>query len=124
MIRQRLCIALALLAGLQACSAQSEQQAALEYLESHRQRFDQDLIELTAIPSVSALPSRAQDVLQAAEWLKARLQLAGVEVGPRAARGVLPPSTSILRLQMQGFGGVAPPRRLPPGCGRAAGNLA
>ncbi|GAB4821211.1 hypothetical protein N2152v2_008257 [Parachlorella kessleri] len=79
MIRQRLCVVLALLAGLRASSADSEQQAALEYLESHRQRFDQDLIELTAIPSVSALPSHAQDVLRAAEWLKARLQLAGLE---------------------------------------------
>jgi hypothetical protein len=80
MIRSSLVITL-LVISLRCSAAETAQQKALDYLVEHRQRFHQDLINLTAIPSVSALPARAQDVLRAAEWLKARLKIAGLEVG-------------------------------------------
>ncbi len=47
--------------------------AALEYAQKHKQRFLEDLIAFSAIPSVSTDPKRAADVQKTAEWVARRL---------------------------------------------------
>ena len=49
------------------------------YLDEHFERYVDELSELVRIPSVSALPEHAADVVRAAEWVAARLTAAGVE---------------------------------------------
>ena len=49
------------------------------YLQFHQERFIDELIEFVKIPSVSALPQHADDVRAAGEWVKRRLEAAGVE---------------------------------------------
>ena len=51
----------------------------LEYLSKNKERFVGELSEFISIPSVSALPEHFGDIKKAAEWLKERLTLAGVE---------------------------------------------
>jgi acetylornithine deacetylase/succinyl-diaminopimelate desuccinylase-like protein len=48
------------------------------YIESHRQAFVDDLLELLRIESVSADPRHAGDVRQAAEWVAGRLRQLGL----------------------------------------------
>ena len=43
--------------------------AAREYAAAHGQQFEQQLIELVSIPSVSAESQHKADVQRAAEWL-------------------------------------------------------
>ncbi|MCY3900273.1 MAG: dipeptidase [Caldilineaceae bacterium] len=50
-----------------------------EYLESNQERFVEELIEFLRIPSISALPERAEDVARAGHWVARRLTAAGVE---------------------------------------------
>lgn len=42
--------------------------------------YNQELLELVAIPSVSSLPDNLPDLRRAAAWLEARLKAAGLEV--------------------------------------------
>ena len=49
------------------------------YLETHQDRFLNELLEFLRIPSISALPERAGDVARAGEWVAQRLTAAGVE---------------------------------------------
>ncbi len=49
------------------------------YLDSNRQRFLEELLEFLRIPSISALPERAEDVARAGDWVAQRLTAAGVE---------------------------------------------
>lgn len=49
------------------------------YLAANRPKFLDGLLEFLRIPSVSALPDRADDVQRAARWVADRLQSAGVE---------------------------------------------
>jgi len=49
------------------------------YLNENEGRFLEELLELIRIPSISALPEHAGDVHRAAEWVRSRLQAAGVE---------------------------------------------
>lgn len=51
----------------------------LAYATADNETYVKDLFELVSIPSISALPDHAQDVLSAAEWLKKRMLLAGLE---------------------------------------------
>ena len=51
----------------------------LPYLEANRQRFLDELLDLLRIPSVSADPKFAGDVLRTAEYVKAKLIAAGAE---------------------------------------------
>ncbi|MCX7937920.1 MAG: dipeptidase, partial [Thermoflexales bacterium] len=51
---------------------------ALAYLEAHRERFLQELLEFLAIPSVSARPEHARDVHMAALWLTEHLRHIGL----------------------------------------------
>ena len=48
------------------------------YLSNNRTRFIQELIDFVSIPSISALPQHKNDVRRAAEWLKTRLDTAGM----------------------------------------------
>lgn len=48
------------------------------YLSNNRTRFIQELIDFISIPSISALPQHKDDVRRAAEWLKTRLDTAGM----------------------------------------------
>ena len=50
-----------------------------DYLQDHRSRFLQELIEFVSIPSISALPEHAGDVERAAAWVAQRLTAAGIE---------------------------------------------
>ena len=49
------------------------------YLEENSDRFLQELIEFCKIPSISSLPQHAGDVRKAGEWVKNRLQTAGID---------------------------------------------
>jgi acetylornithine deacetylase/succinyl-diaminopimelate desuccinylase-like protein len=49
------------------------------YLESHADRYLQELIDLARIPSVSTIAERRPDVRRAADWVAARLRAAGLE---------------------------------------------
>ncbi len=51
----------------------------LEHLDANFDAHVAELIELVAIPSVSADPTHADDVIRAAEWVAARLRRAGME---------------------------------------------
>jgi acetylornithine deacetylase/succinyl-diaminopimelate desuccinylase-like protein len=64
----------------------------LTYARDHRDQFLQDLLDLVAIPSVSAQPDHANDVRRAAEWLAQHLQAIGckasvMETTPSEGRG-------------------------------------
>ncbi|MDE0079888.1 MAG: dipeptidase [Caldilineaceae bacterium] len=50
-----------------------------DYLESNQERFVEELIGFLRIPSISALPERAEDVARAGHWVARRLTAAGVE---------------------------------------------
>ena len=48
------------------------------YLQANRERFITELVEFLRIPSVSALPVHAEDVVRAADWVFRRLKKAGL----------------------------------------------
>ncbi len=49
------------------------------YLEQNRSRFQEELLDLLRIPSISSLPEYAPEVQHGAEWVANRLQRAGLE---------------------------------------------
>ena len=49
------------------------------YLDTHQERFIDELTEFLRIPSVSAKPEHAEDVRAAGRWVMARLAAAGAE---------------------------------------------
>ncbi len=49
------------------------------YIDTHRERFLGELIELLRIPSISADPAHKADVERAAQWLLAHLRALGLE---------------------------------------------
>ena len=49
------------------------------YLEANQDRYLKELLEFLSIPSVSSLKEHKADVANAAEWVAARLQEAGIE---------------------------------------------
>lgn len=55
--------------------------AVLDYASEHVKEYDQDLLQLVAIPSISSLPEHAEDIESAAKWLVSRLNSAVLEVG-------------------------------------------
>jgi acetylornithine deacetylase/succinyl-diaminopimelate desuccinylase-like protein len=61
-------------------SAGDDTKQAFKYLEEHRDRLKQDLLDLAAIPSVSAIPEYSDSCLEAAQWLAKRMSAAGLEV--------------------------------------------
>lgn len=53
-------------------------QTVLAYLEENQERFQNELIELLRIPSISIAPSHKEDVGNAARWLADKLRSMGV----------------------------------------------
>ena len=51
-----------------------------EYIESNKQRFIDELVELLKIPSISADSAYSQDVINTAEAVKSALEKAGCDV--------------------------------------------
>jgi len=49
------------------------------YLDTHQPRFQDELLEFIAIPSVSAQPEHAADVRRAGQWVIERLKAAGMD---------------------------------------------
>jgi acetylornithine deacetylase/succinyl-diaminopimelate desuccinylase-like protein len=49
------------------------------YLQERRPQYLEELLEFLRIPSISSLPEHKDDVQQAAQWVSARLQRAGME---------------------------------------------
>lgn len=50
-----------------------------KYIQENKQRFLDELFELLRIPSVSADPAHKADMLKTANWLKAKMESAGVD---------------------------------------------
>ena len=50
------------------------------YIEKHKDRFLEELMDLLRVPSISADPAYKQDVLKTAEIVKTRLLEAGVDL--------------------------------------------
>ena len=50
-----------------------------EYIEEHKDRFINELIELLKIPSISADSAYKKDTMEAAEAVRKTLELAGAE---------------------------------------------
>ena len=50
-----------------------------DYLNANQQRYEVELLEFLAIPSVSALPEHSGDVRRAGEWVAQRLAAAGMQ---------------------------------------------
>jgi acetylornithine deacetylase/succinyl-diaminopimelate desuccinylase-like protein len=68
----------------QVCSTKTDKGAITmatweEYLVEHRSRFLGEMLDLLRIPSISSLPENAADVQRAAEWVAARMTVAGIE---------------------------------------------
>lgn len=53
--------------------------SVLAFATTDNETYVKDLFDLVAIPSISALPDHASDVLTAAGWLKLRMVAAGLE---------------------------------------------
>ena len=53
--------------------------AYLTYLDGNQDRFLDELLDFLRIPSISALPERAEDVARAGTWVAQRLSTAGAE---------------------------------------------
>ena len=51
-----------------------------EYIQSHQQRFLDELFELLRIPSVSADSRHKEDVREAAEYVVTKLKEAGADI--------------------------------------------
>jgi hypothetical protein len=53
--------------------------SVLAYATTDNDTYVKDLFDLVSIPSISALPDHAKDVLAAAGWIKLRMVTAGLE---------------------------------------------
>jgi acetylornithine deacetylase/succinyl-diaminopimelate desuccinylase-like protein len=49
------------------------------YLNKYKEQFVNELLDFLCIPSISSLPEHTADVRQAAEWVEARMKMAGIE---------------------------------------------
>ena len=68
------------------------QSSALKYLEENHERFQNELIELLRIPSISHDPAHKADMDKAAQWLAVKLSAIGlnnVEILPTAGHSVV-----------------------------------
>ena len=50
-----------------------------EYLLNNREKFNKELLDFIAIPSIAALPEHSKDVQRAASWLEKKLFDVGIE---------------------------------------------
>lgn len=76
----QLCVIFACLSLLLRVHA-SVLEGAVDYAQSDAHECEQDLLKLARFPSISSLPQHIPDIEAAADWLKLRLELAGLEVG-------------------------------------------
>ena len=44
-----------------------------EYLLNNREKFNKELLDFIAIPSIAALPEHSKDVYKAANWLEIKI---------------------------------------------------
>ena len=51
----------------------------IDFVHSHRDRYVAELRDFLAIPSISALPDRAADVVRCAEWAADEMRRIGLE---------------------------------------------
>ena len=68
------------------------QSSALKYLEENHERFQNELIELLRIPSISHDPAHKADMDKAAQWLADKLRAIGlnnVEILPTSGHSVV-----------------------------------
>ena len=68
------------------------QSSALKYLEENHERFQNELIELLRIPSISHDPAHKAHMDKAAQWLDDKLSAIGmnnVEILPTAGHSVV-----------------------------------
>ena len=73
-------LALLLLLAAVAESRSSTASSPFDFLEAQRARLQQDVLDLAAIPSISALPDHQPDVERAADWLEHKLTAMGLHV--------------------------------------------
>lgn len=63
-------------------------QQALDFISSvGDKKYNQELLDLAAIPSIASLPEHSGDIEKAARWLVKRLKSAGFEVGQAVTAG-------------------------------------
>ena len=99
---------------------------ALTYARDHRDQYLQDLLDLVAIPSVSAQPDHAADVRRAADWLAQHLQAIGLNASMMETAATRLSTPSIWALAQTGrprFWSTATTMCSPPShlsCGRAS----
>lgn len=70
--------ALQMLAASRSCAAEPLQ-AALEYARNHQKQFNNQLLDLIQIPSISALPDHKPDIERAAKWLHDHVTAIGLK---------------------------------------------
>jgi len=83
-------IAIALIGYLAVFFTSSVSDPVLRFAAQNIGRYDEELIQLSSIPSISSLPEHGKDIEEAAQWLLARLTTAGLEVIPyyRRSHGI------------------------------------
>jgi hypothetical protein len=54
--------------------------SVIQYASQHLKDYDEDLLQLGGIPSISSLPEHTADITKASKWLFDRLKVAGLEV--------------------------------------------
>lgn len=75
-------IAIALLGTLVIHFHRQADDSATKFASQHTKKYDEDLIQLAKIASISSLPEHSTDIEKAAEWLVTRLKAAEIEVIP------------------------------------------
>ena len=51
----------------------------IDFINTHRDRYVEELKTYLAIPSISALPEHAEDVRKCAEWTRAEMERIGLQ---------------------------------------------
>ena len=51
----------------------------IDFINTHRDRYVEELKTYLAIPSISALPQHAEDVRRCAEWTRAEMERIGLQ---------------------------------------------
>ena len=74
----------------------------IDFIQTHRDRYVNELGEWLAIPSVSALPQHADDVRRAAEWAAAEL----TRIGMHQVRPIPTPGNPVVYAEWLGAPGA------------------
>lgn len=73
-------IAIALLGSLVVYLRPASDDPLVKFASDNSHKYDNDLLELAKIASISSLPEHSTDIEEAAKWLVNRLKGAGLEV--------------------------------------------